>query len=72
VLSGTTSIMVRTATGLCWAALANTYVDGILPSLDRLMWDMVSAVPAWRAADLHGRDLNIGAETRLSPPPADH
>ena len=48
-LPGTTSIMVRTAKGLCWAALTNTRTPEILAGLDRLMWDLVSIVPTWHA-----------------------
>ena len=48
-LPGTTSIMVRTASGLCWAALANARTPDTLAGLDRLMWDLAGAVPAWRA-----------------------
>ena len=51
-LPGSTTIMVRTATGLCWAALANTRTepnDEINAALDKLIWDMVRAVPEWGA-----------------------
>jgi CubicO group peptidase (beta-lactamase class C family) len=48
-LPGTAALLVRTASGLCWAALANTRTDGIDLALDETMWDMVRAVPAWRA-----------------------
>jgi CubicO group peptidase (beta-lactamase class C family) len=51
-LPGTTTIMVRTATGLCWAALTNTRTepsDEIDSSLDKMVWDMVREVPAWGA-----------------------
>ena len=48
-LPGTTTILVRTGTGLCWAAFANTHSGGIDLALDRMMWDMVKAVPAWSA-----------------------
>jgi CubicO group peptidase (beta-lactamase class C family) len=48
-LPGTTSIMVRTSSGLCWAACANTRTSGINPAIDRMMWEMAKAVPAWRA-----------------------
>ena len=51
-LPGTTSIMVRTATGLCWAALINTRTqpsNEIDTALDEMMWDMVRCVPAWGA-----------------------
>ncbi len=46
-LPGTSAILVRTASGFCWAALANSRSEGIAPALDRLMWRMVRAVPAW-------------------------
>jgi len=46
-LPGTLSIMVRTASGLCWAAITNTRAEGL--DLDAMMWRMVKAVPAWRA-----------------------
>jgi CubicO group peptidase (beta-lactamase class C family) len=51
-LPGSTTIMVRTATGLCWAALTNTRTepsDEIGADLDNLVWDMVRQVPAWGA-----------------------
>ncbi len=48
-LPGTTTIAVRTASGLCWAGFANTRTDGIDLALDQLMWKMAAAVPAWRA-----------------------
>jgi CubicO group peptidase (beta-lactamase class C family) len=48
-LPGTASILVRTASGLCWAALANARAEGIGPALDGMMWKMAKAVPAWRA-----------------------
>jgi CubicO group peptidase (beta-lactamase class C family) len=43
-LPGSTTIMVRTATGSCWAALANTRTephDQIDTALDETMWNMV-------------------------------
>ncbi|HEX4119566.1 MAG TPA: serine hydrolase domain-containing protein [Verrucomicrobiae bacterium] len=46
-LPGTLTILVRTGSGLCWAAFANTRVSGL--NLDEMMWRMVKAVPAWRA-----------------------
>jgi CubicO group peptidase (beta-lactamase class C family) len=46
-LPGTLTVMVRTASGLCWAAFTNTRVNGF--DLDRMMWKMVKAVPTWRA-----------------------
>jgi len=51
-LPGTTTVMVRTATGLCWAALANTRTqpsDEIDASLDKLIWSMAQSVPEWGA-----------------------
>ena len=48
-LPGTNSIMVRTASGLCWAALTNTRRDGIDLALDQMMWKLAQAVPAWQA-----------------------
>jgi CubicO group peptidase (beta-lactamase class C family) len=48
-LPGTITIMVRTASGLCWAAFANTRAAGMDMDIDRLMWDMATAVPAWHA-----------------------
>jgi CubicO group peptidase (beta-lactamase class C family) len=50
-LPGSTTIMVRTATGLCWAALTNTRTqpsDEIDKALDGMMWDVAHSVPAWR------------------------
>ena len=46
-LPGTLTVMVRTASGLCWAAFVNTRAEGI--NLDAMMWKMVNAVPAWKA-----------------------
>lgn len=48
-LPGTTAIMVRTARGLCWAALANIRTEGIGLAMDQMMWKIAKAVPAWRA-----------------------
>jgi CubicO group peptidase (beta-lactamase class C family) len=51
-LPGSTTIMVRTATGLCWAALANTRTephDEIDNALDETMWAMARSVPGWGA-----------------------
>jgi len=50
-LPGTSSMMVQTPSGLCWAALANsrdrfsTSVDG----LDKALWMMFSKLKAWEA-----------------------
>ncbi|HTC76336.1 MAG TPA: serine hydrolase domain-containing protein [Edaphobacter sp.] len=51
-LPGTTTIMVRTATGMCWAALCNTRTepsDQINTALDQMMGNVVRTVPAWSA-----------------------
>ena len=51
-LPGTTTLMVRTSGGLCWAALANgrrsnpNAFDG---AIDGMVWDMVGKVKAWSA-----------------------
>lgn len=50
-LSGTTTLMLRAARGLCWAALTNGRrrgAGGFADALDRMMWDMVGKVRAWR------------------------
>jgi CubicO group peptidase (beta-lactamase class C family) len=50
-LAGTSTIVVRTASGLCWAGLANSRrkAPGSVVGLDRLMWQMVRAVKSWSA-----------------------
>jgi len=48
-LPGVTSIVVRTASGLCWAAFTNTRTKGIDQGIDEMMWQIVKAVPAWNA-----------------------
>ncbi len=51
-LPGTTSIMVRTSTGMCWGALTNTRtqpVDQINTAIDQLVWNMVGKVNAWNS-----------------------
>jgi CubicO group peptidase (beta-lactamase class C family) len=51
-MPGSTTIMVQTGTGLCWAALANTRTqphDEIDAAMDHLIWEMVRSVPAWNA-----------------------
>ncbi|MDZ4286954.1 MAG: serine hydrolase domain-containing protein [Prosthecobacter sp.] len=55
-LPGTSTIVVRTASGMCWAAFANSrFKEAEAPGkntgamLDRMMWRMARAVPAWRA-----------------------
>jgi CubicO group peptidase (beta-lactamase class C family) len=50
-LPGTTTIMVRTASGFCWAALTNTRRTGqpdIGLALDNMVWDMARKVTAWK------------------------
>ncbi|MGV3660833.1 MAG: serine hydrolase domain-containing protein [Prosthecobacter sp.] len=46
-LPGTSTILVRTAKGLCWAGLLNRRTEGIGLALDRLMWRMAGAVQNW-------------------------
>jgi hypothetical protein len=51
-LPGSTTIMVRTPTGFCWAALTNTRTEPsnvIDTALDQMMWNIVGCVPAWGA-----------------------
>jgi CubicO group peptidase (beta-lactamase class C family) len=50
-LPGTTTIMVRTASGFCWAALANTREASADTSsaIDQMMWDLVRQVKNWKA-----------------------
>jgi CubicO group peptidase (beta-lactamase class C family) len=50
-LPGTTTIMVRTASGFCWAALTNTRRSGqpdIGLALDNMVWDMARKVSGWK------------------------
>jgi CubicO group peptidase (beta-lactamase class C family) len=50
-LPGTITIMVRTASGFCWAALTNTRTTGqpdMGLALDNMVWDMVHKVSAWK------------------------
>jgi CubicO group peptidase (beta-lactamase class C family) len=49
-LPGTTTIMVRTSSGFCWAALTNTRSqpsNAINLALDNLVWDMARKVRHW-------------------------
>lgn len=46
-LPGTTTIMVHTAKGLCWAGLLNGRSEGLGLALDKLMWQMGGTVKAW-------------------------
>ena len=51
-LPGSTTIMVRTSTGFCWAGLCNTRSqpsNEIDAALDQLLWNMVRTVPSWNA-----------------------
>ena len=50
-LPGTTTIMVRTASGFCWAALANSREIGTNTgdALDQMMWNLVHQVKSWEA-----------------------
>jgi CubicO group peptidase (beta-lactamase class C family) len=51
-LPGTTSLMVSTPTGMCWAALCNTRTepkDQINTALDQMMWNIIRTVPSWAA-----------------------
>jgi hypothetical protein len=48
-LPGTTSIMVRTSTGMAWGAVTNTRVQPtsqIGSAIDEMVWNMVK-VPGW-------------------------
>ena len=46
-LPGTTTIMVHTAKGFCWAGLLNGRSEGLGLALDRLMWQMGGVVKTW-------------------------
>jgi len=50
-LPGTATIMVRTRSDLCWAALTNTrrQKSPMEGDLDALIWQMVGKVPQWQA-----------------------
>jgi CubicO group peptidase (beta-lactamase class C family) len=50
-LPGTTAIIVRTSSGFCWAALANTREESADTGLamDRMMWELVRQVKTWKA-----------------------
>jgi len=51
-LPGTTTIMVRTVTGMCWAGLTNTRTEPhatMDAALDEMLWAMARAVPEWGA-----------------------
>jgi CubicO group peptidase (beta-lactamase class C family) len=46
-LPGTTTIMVHTANGYCWAGLLNGRKEGLGLALDKLMWRIAREVKAW-------------------------
>lgn len=46
-LPGTSTIMVHTAKGICWAGLMNGRKPGIALALDKLMWRMGREAKAW-------------------------
>jgi len=46
-LPGTTTIMVHTARGFCWAGLLNGRSEGLGLALDKLMWQMGGVVKDW-------------------------
>ena len=53
-LPGSTAIVVRTSSGFCWAAVANTRDrrlsdSSMLSSMFKLLREMVGVVQAWRA-----------------------
>ena len=50
-LPGTTSIMVHTGSGFCWAALLNSRESrgNTGGALDDMMWQMVRKVKSWKA-----------------------
>lgn len=48
-LPGTTTVLVRAASGLCWAAFTNTRAPQMDTAIDEMMWKMVRCVPAWQA-----------------------
>jgi CubicO group peptidase (beta-lactamase class C family) len=51
-LPGSTTIMARTAKGMCWAALTNTRTEPsneIDTALAQMMGNMIRVVPAWNA-----------------------
>jgi CubicO group peptidase (beta-lactamase class C family) len=56
-LPGTSTLMVRTSGGFCWAALTNTrHPNSTMGAdLDTLMWNIVRTPSAWPAGDLFQR-----------------
>lgn len=52
-LPGTSSILVRTSSGLCWAFLINTRKNGEFDlKLDQMMWKVVNNISSWPNIDL--------------------
>ena len=50
-LPGTATVVVRTHSGFCWAAFANTLRRNspmVLDLSDKLVWNMISQVKSWR------------------------
>ena len=48
-LPGATTILVRTSSGFCWAALTNTRTKSdIALALDNLIWEMARKVSSWQ------------------------
>lgn len=46
-LPGTTSIMLHTASGVCWAGLINKRTEAVSSALDKLMWQLAGLVSSW-------------------------
>jgi CubicO group peptidase (beta-lactamase class C family) len=46
-MPGTSSILVRTASGMCWAGITNNSPPDVDLALDRLLWKMARCVPSW-------------------------
>jgi len=44
-LPGTSTLLVRSESGFCWAALANTRSDGLDLAMDRMMWKLSEQFP---------------------------
>ncbi|MEI7946277.1 MAG: serine hydrolase domain-containing protein [bacterium] len=47
-IPGVMTLLVRTASGFCWAAFVNGHGKGIPKGIDELMWKMARAIPAWQ------------------------
>jgi len=48
-LPGTSTIALRTSSGMCWAGFTNARGEKVHGALDQMMWQMAKAVPAWNA-----------------------